>query len=42
MTNHTIVSPEQWVTARRRLLAKEKEFLRLRDQLSSERRELPW
>ena len=42
MTNHTIVSREQWVTARRRLLAKEKEFLRLRDQLSSERRELPW
>jgi predicted dithiol-disulfide oxidoreductase (DUF899 family) len=30
------------VTARRRLLAKEKEFLRLRDQLSSERRALPW
>jgi predicted dithiol-disulfide oxidoreductase (DUF899 family) len=42
MTNHTIVSSDQWVTARRRLLAKEKEFLRLRDQLSSERRELPW
>jgi predicted dithiol-disulfide oxidoreductase (DUF899 family) len=42
MTNHTIVSRDQWVTARRRLLAKEKEFLRLRDQLSSERRELPW
>src|ERR1700730_11817078 len=42
MTSHTIVSRDQWVTARRRLLAKEKEFLRLRDQLSSERRELPW
>jgi predicted dithiol-disulfide oxidoreductase (DUF899 family) len=42
MTNHAIVSPHQWVAARRRLLAKEKEFLRLRDQLSHERRELPW
>lgn len=42
MTSHAIVSRDQWVTARRRLLAKEKEFLRLRDQLSSERRELPW
>jgi len=42
MTNHQIVSPDQWVAARRRLLTKEKEFLRLRDQLSGERRELPW
>ena len=42
MTDHAIVSRDQWVTARRRLLAKEKEFLRLRDQLSAERRELPW
>jgi predicted dithiol-disulfide oxidoreductase (DUF899 family) len=42
MNDHRIVSREQWVTARRRLLTKEKEFLRLRDQLSSERRELPW
>jgi predicted dithiol-disulfide oxidoreductase (DUF899 family) len=42
MINHQIVSREQWVSARQRLLAKEKEFLRLRDQLSSERRALPW
>ncbi len=42
MTDHQIVSRDQWVTARRRLLTKEKEFLQLRDQLSSERRELPW
>ncbi len=42
MTQHTIVSHEQWAAASRRLLAKEKEFLRLRDQLSSERRALPW
>jgi len=42
MTDHRIVSGDEWVTARQRLLSKEKEFLRLRDQLSSERRELPW
>jgi predicted dithiol-disulfide oxidoreductase (DUF899 family) len=42
MTDHPIVSQEQWIAARRRLLVKEKEFMRLRDQLSSERRELPW
>jgi predicted dithiol-disulfide oxidoreductase (DUF899 family) len=42
MTDHTIVTHEEWVAARQRLLAKEKEFLRLRDQLSQERRELPW
>jgi len=37
-----VVSHDEWVTARRRHLAKEKEFTRLRDQLSRERRELPW
>jgi len=42
MTQHQIASRDQWVAARLRLLAKEKEFLRLRDQLSRERRELPW
>jgi len=42
MTDHQIVDRDRWLTARRRLLAKEKEFMRARDQLSSERRELPW
>jgi predicted dithiol-disulfide oxidoreductase (DUF899 family) len=42
MTDHRVVSRDEWVGARRRLLDKEKEFLRLRDQLSAERRELPW
>jgi len=42
MNEHLIVSRDQWVEARRQLLAKEKEFLRLRDQLSQQRRELPW
>jgi predicted dithiol-disulfide oxidoreductase (DUF899 family) len=42
MIDHTIVSHEEWIAARQRLLAKEKDFLRLRDQLTQERRELPW
>ena len=39
---HKIVPHEDWVAARKQLLAKEKEFNRLRDQLSQQRRELPW
>jgi predicted dithiol-disulfide oxidoreductase (DUF899 family) len=42
MDNHRVVSKDQWIEARQRLLAKEKEFTRLRDQMSRERRELPW
>jgi predicted dithiol-disulfide oxidoreductase (DUF899 family) len=38
----TIVSPEEWVLARKRLLEKEKEFTRLRDDLARQRRTLPW
>src|SRR5437773_10286863 len=37
-----VVSQTEWVAARKELLRKEKEFTRLRDQLSRERRELPW
>lgn len=39
---HAVVSHEAWLEARRGLLAKEKEFTRLRDELSRQRRELPW
>ena len=39
---HRVVSEKEWLAARRQLLRKEKEFTRLRDQLSAERRELPW
>jgi predicted dithiol-disulfide oxidoreductase (DUF899 family) len=42
MQAHKAVSREQWIEARTRLLAKEKELTRLRDELSRERRELPW
>ncbi len=37
-----IVSREEWLAARTALLAKEKEFTHRRDQLSAERRALPW
>jgi predicted dithiol-disulfide oxidoreductase (DUF899 family) len=40
--DHKVVTPEEWLNARLELLAKEKEFTRLRDQLRRERRELPW
>ena len=39
---HRIVSPDDWLKARKQLLAQEKEFTRLRDRLSQQRRELPW
>ena len=42
MQNHQVVSREEWLVARKEHLAKEKEFTRLRDQLSQQRRELPW
>jgi predicted dithiol-disulfide oxidoreductase (DUF899 family) len=37
-----VVSQGEWIVARKILLAREKELTRLRDQLSRERRELPW
>ncbi len=39
---HRIVSQKEWIAARKKLLTKEKKFTRLRDQLSRERRKLPW
>jgi len=39
---HKILSHERWIEARTELLAKEKEFTRLRDELSRKRRDLPW
>jgi predicted dithiol-disulfide oxidoreductase (DUF899 family) len=42
MKDHAVVSHEQWLAARTAFLAKEKEFTRLRDELSRQRRELPW
>lgn len=39
---HEIVPHDQWIAARLDLLKKEKELTRLRDELSRERRALPW
>jgi predicted dithiol-disulfide oxidoreductase (DUF899 family) len=40
--HHAIVSQDEWLAARKALLAKEKEFTKQRDALSAARRELPW
>ena len=40
--NHPVVSGPDWQKARRQLLAKEKQFTKLRDELSQARRDLPW
>jgi predicted dithiol-disulfide oxidoreductase (DUF899 family) len=40
--NRKVVSPAEWLEARKEFLEKEKEFTRLRDELSRQRRELPW
>ena len=40
--DHAVVSGEAWIDARKELLRKEKEFTRLRDELSQARRDLPW
>ena len=42
MQPNQIVSRDEWLAARKELLAKEKELTRLRDRLSAERRALPW
>lgn len=42
MQKQKVVSRNEWLEARKELLAREKEFTRLRDQLSQTRRELPW
>lgn len=40
--NHPVVSGEQWIAERRKLLAREKELTHLRDEIACERRALPW
>jgi predicted dithiol-disulfide oxidoreductase (DUF899 family) len=42
MQHHPVVSREEWLTARKALLAREKEATRLRDRLNVERLALPW
>jgi predicted dithiol-disulfide oxidoreductase (DUF899 family) len=42
LRNHRVVLRDEWLAARTAFLQKEKEFTRLRDDLSRQRRELPW
>src|SRR2546430_14286892 len=42
VSDHEIVSRTDWLVPRQDLLKREKELTRLRDQLSAERRALPW
>ena len=42
VTDRRIVSHEESIAERKALLGKEKEFNRLRDELSARRRDLPW
>ncbi|HVS51047.1 MAG TPA: thioredoxin family protein [Opitutaceae bacterium] len=39
---HSVVSPEQWLAARREFLREEKEFTHARARLAAKRRALPW
>jgi len=40
--NPKIVSQDEWLAARKKLLAKEKQLTRERDAVAAERRQLPW
>jgi predicted dithiol-disulfide oxidoreductase (DUF899 family) len=40
--DHKIVSPEEWLAARRTLLEEEKAFVRRQDDFRTRQRELPW
>src|ERR1035438_186171 len=42
MTDHTVVSHEEWDAVRKKLLEKEKESSKLREKLTTLRQSLPW
>jgi len=42
MNSHRVVTHDEWIAERTALLGKEKEFTRLRDDLTRQRMELPW
>ena len=42
LENHKVVSSAEWIAARKKLLAKEKELTRLRDAIAKQRQQLPW
>jgi len=42
MTSHRIGTREEWASARAQLLAREKDFTRMGDELARQRQDLPW
>jgi predicted dithiol-disulfide oxidoreductase (DUF899 family) len=40
--SHAVVSQNEWLAARKALLAKEKQFTQAREALAAQRRDLPW
>jgi predicted dithiol-disulfide oxidoreductase (DUF899 family) len=42
VVDHTVVSREEWLDARRALLAREKEMMKAQDALKRQVREMPW
>lgn len=42
LETHAVVTPAEWLAARKKLLVKEKEYTHLRDALAAERQTLPW
>src|SRR3954454_11883368 len=42
MTNHKVVSRDEWTEARKKLLIEEKELTRRSDEVARHRQELPW
>ena len=42
MTTHAVGTREEWLSARRELLKREKELTRLGDELARQRQALPW
>ena len=42
LSQHRVVSGEQWLNARKELLKREKELTKLKDELAAARRALPW
>ncbi|PET75336.1 hypothetical protein CN514_04250 [Bacillus sp. AFS001701] len=39
--NHKVLPRNEWIEARKKLLQKEKDFTKLRDELTQQRRDLP-
>ena len=42
LLDHSVVSKERWLEARKALLGREKELMHLHDRIAGERRALPW